>query len=98
MAYTINGIVIENFKILGYVPEWLQKKANSIARKHGYLRADNIVIGMRREIATRTDYGWRKYTTGEYVPNAYRRNFGWKNTYYQHSSTTVSLLPEDLQK
>lgn len=34
-------------------------------------------------------YGRRKYSTGQYVPNAYLRNFGWKNTYYQRAVNEV---------
>lgn len=36
-------------------------------------------------------YGYRKITTGEYVPNIYRYRFGWKNTYYQHACLTVTI-------
>jgi hypothetical protein len=57
----------------------LQKEANRIARQAGYGVAEHIA------------YGYRKYTTGEYVSNAYRSSFGWKNTYYQNASTTIML-------
>lgn len=36
-----------------------------------------------------TASGYRKYTTGEYVPNSYRDKFGWKNTYYQSASLVI---------
>lgn len=35
--------------------------------------------------------GYRKNTTGEYVPNSYLNNFGWKNTYYQHASLYITI-------
>lgn len=35
--------------------------------------------------------GYRKHTTDQYVPNAYRSNFGWKNTYYQAASLVVTF-------
>lgn len=38
-----------------------------------------------------THHGYRKYTTDEYVPNAYRRNFGWKNTYYQPAKLVITI-------
>ena len=37
------------------------------------------------------DCGFRKKTTGEYVPNAYMNNFGWKNCYYQPSVREVFI-------
>lgn len=68
--------------------------ANSVARKFGHNTATTILFGNVKEpkVIDRTPYGYRKYTTGEYVSNAYRNHFGWKNTYYQKSLTTV-LLP-----
>lgn len=38
-----------------------------------------------------TRRGYRKNTTGEYVSHAYRRNFGWKNTFYQSSDLRITL-------
>jgi len=69
----------------------LQKEANRIARQAGYGVADHIVIGDMIGVKEHIAYGYRKYTTGEYVSNAYRSSFGWKNTYYQNASTTVML-------
>ena len=46
-------------------------------------------------IAGFTRCGFRKNTTGEYVPNAYRNNFGWKNTYYQHAELRI-FVPRHL--
>lgn len=34
--------------------------------------------------------GYRKNTTNEYVPNSYRANFGWKNTYYSPASLEIT--------
>ena len=42
-----------------------------------------------------TYYGYRKNTTGEYVSNSYRRNFGWKNTFYQAASLVIRLRLND---
>ena len=67
------------------------KKANSIARKHGFGTATDIVFGDEDKIVEHIHFGYRKYTTGEYVSKAYRRNFGWKNTYYQSAKTVVQL-------
>lgn len=39
--------------------------------------------------------GYRKNTTDEYVPNAYRANFGWKNTYYQHARLAINVFAPD---
>lgn len=71
--------------------EMIQKLANIVARKHGYHSATKIVWGNEERVISHTSYGYRKYTTGEYVPNSYRVNFGWKNTYYQHAETVVML-------
>lgn len=69
----------------------LQRYANRIARKAGYNKATALIFGDRDCIAHRTRPGYRKHTTGEYVPTAYLRNFGWKNTYYQLAHTVVML-------
>lgn len=68
-----------------------QKRANIIARQHGYGRATKIVKGDADRVVSHVAYGYRKYSTGAYVPNAYRLKFGWKNTYYQCAETTVML-------
>lgn len=74
--------------------EKLQKLANSIARKSGYGSATEVIFGNCKEpkIIERVSYGYRKITTGEYVPKKYLAHFGWKNTYYQHAITKI-LLP-----
>jgi hypothetical protein len=69
----------------------LQQQANAIARKHGHKKATKIVWTAEPTIVESVDFGYRKKTTGEYVPNAYRANFGWKNTYYQKAVCVVGL-------
>lgn len=72
----------------------LQKLANIVARGNGYSIATKITVSKtakKPHIGERIDSGWRKTTTGEYVPNAYRNNFGWKNTYYQAAKTEVII-------
>lgn len=68
-----------------------QKKANAIARKAGYGQATKIVLGDEDKIVKRIQPGYRKNTTGEYVPNNYRNRFGWKNSYYQAAETVVMI-------
>lgn len=67
-------------------------RANAIARANGYGMATKITrdSGPSR-VVSHVPYGYRKNTTGEYVPNAYRCNFGWKNTYYQNALTEVNV-------
>lgn len=69
----------------------LQQEANRVARQAGYSIANHIVIGDEVKVVKHIAYGYRKYTTGEYVSNKYRACFGWKNTYYQNAVTTVML-------
>ena len=69
----------------------IQTEANKIARQAGHGVADHIVVGDIAGVVKHIAYGYRKYTTGEYVSNKYRSCFGWKNTYYQHAYTTVML-------
>ena len=68
-----------------------QKLANIIARKAGYGTATEIVHGTENKVVSHIDFGYRKYTTGEYVCNSYRSHFGWKNTYYQRAETVVMI-------
>ena len=72
-----------------------QKRANQIARQAGYGTATEIIFGDAEKVVSHTSYGYRKETTGEYVPKAYLNNFGWKNTYYQHAETVVMLRAGD---
>lgn len=68
-----------------------QRKANAIARKAGYGTATTVIFGSEDRVVEHTPYGYRKITTGEYVPHSYRNNFGWKNTYYQAAETVVEI-------
>ncbi len=68
-----------------------QRHANAVARRHGYGTATEVRLGAEDRVVSHTPYGYRKNTTGEYVPNAYRNNFGWKNTYYQDAKTVVEI-------
>ncbi len=68
-----------------------QRKANTVARRNGHGRATTVILGSENRVVSHVNYGYRKYTTGEYVPVAYRQNFGWKNTYYQAAETTVEI-------
>ena len=78
----------------------IQTLGNAIARRAGYGTATGIKIDRRLKpgtgyVAEHVAYGYRKNTTDEYVPNIYRANFGWKNTYYQHAETIVVLNPNE---
>lgn len=68
-----------------------QRSANRIARLAGHHSATKIVRGDENKVISHTACGYRKITTGEYVSNAYRNKFGWKNTYYQHAETVVMI-------
>ena len=70
--------------------------ANRVARAAGFGKATKIVFGTETRVISHTRRGYRKYTTGEYVPKAYLANFGWKNTYYQCAETVVQLCGADL--
>lgn len=71
----------------------LQQRANSFARKCGYGTATEIISIDANEptIIKRIVYGYRKNSTGEYVPNSYMRKFGWKNCSYQYAVTVVGI-------
>jgi hypothetical protein len=70
-----------------------QQYANYLAKKAGFNRATKILqdAGQPVGVVESQSYGYRKWTTGEYVPNKYRANFGWKNTYYQHAVCIVNI-------
>ena len=68
-----------------------RQQANRVARAAHYGRATAIILGTCNRVCYHTAYGYRKCTTGEYVPRAYRANFGWKNTYYQWAETIVEI-------
>jgi hypothetical protein len=65
--------------------------ANKISRRNGYSKATAIVRGTANKVISRVNPGYRKYTSGEYVSAAYRKHFGWKNTYYQKAVTVVMI-------
>jgi hypothetical protein len=76
---------------------YLRFLCNKFARQNGRGKATKITIqpvegGM--QIGEIVKFGYRKYTTGEYVPKNYLRNFGWKNTYYQSAVTEVIISPD----
>lgn len=78
----------------------LQQFANSFARKNGWGRATEITISddenlKEPRLGRTVEYGFRKNTTGQYVPNAYLANFGWKNTFYQHAVCEV-IIPQKI--
>ena len=71
-----------------------QQRANSVARANGYGSATTILFeenAKKDYVKKHIHFDYRKHTTGEYVSIAYRANFGWKNTYYQHAETVVVL-------
>lgn len=70
------------------------RKANSIARRAGFGFATHIEIGNEDKVVDHICYGYRKKTTGQYVPKKYLNNFGWKNTFYQHAETKVTIKEE----
>jgi hypothetical protein len=73
------------------IPSDTIRKANAIARRAGHGRATSLIFGDQDRVIDHTAFGYRKKTTGEYVPNKYLANFGWKNTYYQCARTTVMV-------
>lgn len=75
----------------GAITSEQQRQANAIARQHGHGTATEVRLGKEDRVVSHIRYGYRKCTTGQYVPNAYRNNFGWKNTYYQNAETVVEI-------
>lgn len=71
------------------------RRANAFARRKGHGTATHVLVfngpQSKNKIVDSTRSGYRKHTTGEYVPNAYLRNFGHKNTYYQNAVTVVAV-------
>ena len=71
-----------------------QRAANVAARKAGFGWATDVRVNpeiTEARVVAHTPYGYRKNTTGQYVPTSYRSNFGWKNTYYQNAETVVEI-------
>ena len=77
----------------------LHHYARHVARLHfGTTATPTIILsepGTEPKGISYTPPGYRKYTTGEYVPKKYLSHFGWKNTYYQKAECTVSI-PSDI--
>jgi len=71
----------------------IKNAATLFARENGRNKATKIIPipGEFPEILKSVDFGYRKCTTGEYVPNKYLNNFGWKNTYYQWAVCEVGI-------
>lgn len=74
----------------------VQNAANAYAKECGWSRATAMKAAEIAEPVTGDcrQYGYRKFSTGEYVPNSYITNFGWKNTYYQHA-VFETIVPID---
>lgn len=70
----------------------VRQRACSVARRAGHFAPTAVTVGDRDGVVEFVASGYRKRTTGQYVPNAYLRNFGWKNTYYQRAVCVVNLL------
>lgn len=70
--------------------ETVQNIANAISRAAGFGVCTELQFThCENPKIYHTKYGYRKYSSGEYVPMAHLRNFGWKNTYYQSAEVTV---------
>jgi hypothetical protein len=91
---TVKSDLLEVIKL--YKSHQIKKLALTFARKKGYNSVTSIVISTDNKILEHTKFGYRKYTTGEYVSNAYRDKFGWKNTYYQPAVTHLMIDYKDL--
>jgi hypothetical protein len=76
--------------VLADVWEFLKKHSSSwqsLSSKIDTTKPDPI------NIEKLVSYGYRKYSTGQYVPKKYLSHFGWKNTYYQKAITEISINP-----
>ena len=80
-----------NYTVIEEPTEDQQFRANQIARRNGWGKATLVVYGPPQGVIRHVEYGYRKRTTGQYVPKAYISNFGWKNTFYQCAETVVSI-------
>lgn len=90
LSYTLKALVSDG-RITSQDAQHYQKEANIIARQNSFSIATEVILGKENKIIDYTRYGYRKYTTGEYVPAKYRNNFGWKNTYYQPALVSVEI-------
>jgi|WetSurMetagenome_2_1015567.scaffolds.fasta_scaffold526152_1 hypothetical protein len=68
----------------------LQIVANAVHDTNMSWQSLSLKTDTKAEISC-TCFGYRKCTTGEYVSNAYRQNFGWKNTYYQNAQLAITF-------
>lgn len=59
--------------------DWIKK---NLKQKRMSWQSVSLELGNENKVKVMR-FGYRKYTTGEYVSNKYRAHFGWKNTYYQ---------------
>lgn len=83
---------IKENNVLLWSQQEQQRLANSVARAYGFGRATAFLISSEPDrVLLRIRPGYVKNTTGEHVSNAYRNNFGWKNTHYQCASVMVNL-------
>ncbi len=77
----------------------IDQYANAVARQHGSGFATTITVAadpdfpVLAKIGRRVAFGYRKKSNDQYVPNAYRARFGWKNTYYQSAKCEVIVNP-----
>lgn len=72
----------------------ISRLANCCAREYGAQRATEISFhdgGPPLQVMSYRQEGFYKNTTGERVCNAYRSNFGWKNTHYECMQCVVSV-------
>ena len=74
-----------------------QQIANTVARRSGYHRATAFEQAEVTAIAYSVPCGYRKRSTGAYVPNAYVRK-GWSSVYYQVAICVVTLSCDDWQR
>ena len=82
----------------------LHSAANAFVRQHHHHSATSIILSPNLQpfefkIMATTKRGYRKKSDGQYVPNKYLSNFGWKNTYYQSAEVEVhvGITPEQKQ-
>jgi hypothetical protein len=78
----------------GINKKYVQYLANITAQKVNMNCATKILFKNCKKpyVKDYTQFGYRKFTTDEYVPNSYMRKFGWKNCYYQ-SAECIVVLP-----
>ena len=89
MKHTKHAHIAKSIRHLDNADQ-LQTRANAIARKAGHQIAHSIVLGDIDRVVNHVKYGYRKKTTGQYVPNSYVQK-GWSSVYYENAWTTVEL-------